>query len=149
MNEVIVLEDTAILLPNNEHRNFTETDKLISKGTKLKGDFKNIEGLRRGKPFTYRIFQDKDGIILYAKNLHENKENMNGNDSTITLPSEKKLSTNYVMYSVLAGVLGYAIAKKMGKSGKTAFVVAGISAIGGYMIAKQVNKSQPITFENK
>jgi|688.fasta_scaffold1017336_2 hypothetical protein len=149
MNEVIVLEDTAILLPNNEHRNFTETDKLISKGTKLKGEFKNIEGLRRGKSFTYRIFQDKDGIILYAKNLHENKENMNGDNSTITLPSEKKLSRNYVMYSVLAGVLGYAIAKKMGKSGKTAFMVAGISAIGGYMIAKQVNKSQPITFENK
>ena len=149
MNEVIVVEDTAILLPNNEHRNFTETDKMISKGTILKGDFKNIEGLRRGKPFTYRIFQDKDGIILYAKNLNENKQNMNGNDSTITLPSEKKLSTNYALYSVVAGVLGFAIAKKMGKSGKTAFVIAGISAIGGYMIAKQVNKSQPITFENK
>jgi hypothetical protein len=149
MNEVIVLEDTSILLPNNEHRNFTETDKLIPKGTKLKGDFQNIEGLRRGKPFTYRIFQDKDGIILYAKNLQENKENMNGNDSTITLPSEKKLSTNYAIYSVVAGVLGFAIAKKMGKSGKTAFVIAGISAIGGYMIAKQVNKSQAITFENK
>jgi hypothetical protein len=74
---------------------------------------------------------------------------MNGNDSTITLPSEKKLSTNYAIYSVVAGVLGFAIAKKMGKSGKTAFVIAGISAIGGYMIAKQVNKSQAITFENK
>ena len=149
MNEVIVVEDTAILLPNNEHRNFTETDKMISKGTILKGDFKNIEGLRRGKPFTYRIFQDKDGIIMYAKNLHEKKENMNGNDSTITLPSEKKLSTNYALYSVVAGVLGFAIAKKMGKSGKTAFIVASISAVGGYMIAKQVNKSQAITFENK
>lgn len=149
MNEVIVVEDTAILLPNNEHRNFTETDKMISKGTILKGDFKNIEGLRRGKPFTYRIFQDKDGIIMYAKNLHENKENMNGNDSTITLPSEKKLSTNYALYSVVAGVLGFGIAKKMGKSGKTAFIVASISAVGGYMIAKQVNKSQAITFENK
>jgi len=149
MNEVIVLEDTPILMPNNEHKNFTETDKIIPKGTMLKGNFKNIEGLRRGKNFTYRIFQDNDGLIIYTKSLQEKIENMNGNDSTITLPSEKKLSTNYALYSVIGGVLGYAVAKKMGKTGKTAFIIAGIAAIGGYMVAKRVNKNQSIIIEKK
>lgn len=148
MTEVIVLEKAPILIPNNEHRNFTETDKVIPVGTTLKGDFQDIEGLRRGKPFIYRLFIDKDGIIIYTKYVEERKNNMNGNDTTITLPSTKNYATTHAVVSVISGVLGYSIAKKMGKPGKTAFIVAGVSALAGYYIANQITKNQSIIYNN-
>lgn len=148
MNEVIVLEQTPILIPNPDHKNFTETDKLIPKGTTMQGEFKRIEGLRKGKPFIYRLFIDKDGLIVYEKNVKMNTTSSLEGTQTVTLPSTKKISTTHAIVSVLAGVIGYAVAKKMGKSGKTAFIVAGISAVGGYMVANQItNKS--IIYQSK
>lgn len=148
MTEVLVLEQTPILIHNPEHKNFTETDKLIPKDTKLVGEFKKIQGLRKGKPFIYRLFIDKDGLIVYENNVKMNKMSSLEGTQTVTLPSTKKISTTHALVSVLAGVIGYAVAKKMGKSGKTAFIVAGISAVGGYMVANQItNKS--IIYQSK
>jgi len=152
MKPVIVVENSPILTANPEHKNFTATDKIIPAGATMVGDFKNIIGTRRGKPFTYRLFIDKDGIIVYEKNvkMNEIKMNLTGteNDRTITLPSAQKFSTTHAVVSVIAGVLGYAVAKKMGKTGKTAMFIAGGSAIAGYMVANyMVNRN--ITIEKK
>ena len=51
-----VIEDAKILIPNTEHKNFTDSGEIIEEGTFVSGQVKNIEGLRRGKPFIYRLF---------------------------------------------------------------------------------------------
>jgi hypothetical protein len=33
----IVIEDTKTLVPNKEHKNFTESDTIVPKGTKVDG----------------------------------------------------------------------------------------------------------------
>ena len=66
-----VNKDSKCLIANSDHKNFTETNEVIEEGSVLNGDIKNVEGLRRGEPFTYRLFITKEGKILYG-NIFEN-----------------------------------------------------------------------------
>ena len=54
--EVTVIRDSKYLIPNAQHQNFTESNDVVGEGVLLKGNFANIEGLRRGEPFTYKLF---------------------------------------------------------------------------------------------
>ena len=64
---VKVIEDANVLIPNDEHKNFVENGDVIEKNTELVGNKKRITGLRRGKPFTYKLFITKNNQILYLK----------------------------------------------------------------------------------
>jgi hypothetical protein len=64
-----VNKDSKCLIANSDHKNFTETNEVIEEGSILNGDIKNVEGLRRGEPFTYRLFITKEGKILYLNNV--------------------------------------------------------------------------------
>jgi len=55
IEKVRVLDSCKVLIPNEEHKNFTESTEQIEKDELLTGKYVNIEGLRRGKPFTYRL----------------------------------------------------------------------------------------------
>ena len=68
----VVKEDAKVLTPNKEHKNFTETDELIPEGTQIEGEQKLIEGLRRGEPFTYRVFVTTDNKVLYLNKIEPN-----------------------------------------------------------------------------
>ena len=70
MKQVEVIKDADILIPNKTHENFTATDEIIPRGEKLKGIEKLIEGKRRGKPYTYKLFiTDNDEIIYNNQNF--------------------------------------------------------------------------------
>jgi hypothetical protein len=146
-------EDTPILINNDGHFNFIETDKIIPKGTTLNGEYLNIIGKRKGKEFTYRLFKDKDGILVYEKKVQPMEINLNANGvadtRVITLPNAKNDMRVHAVISVVAGVIGYAVAKKMGKSSKVAMITGGIVAIAGYGVANYMTKNQIITFQNK
>ena len=49
LEKVTVLSDCKVLVPNKEHKNFTETKEVIKKGKVLNGRFVNIDGKRRGQ----------------------------------------------------------------------------------------------------
>ena len=149
------IEDAPILVPNVEHKNFTESNEIIPKGTTVKGNFKNISGLRRGKPFDYRVFITEEEEIIYSKNIKpmETREVTLGADSQVTstkieiIPAEK-LTKNYnVLGSAIGGVLGFAIAKKMkAPMGKTVlFATAGV--IVGLLVAKQIKPKSGIVIQ--
>ena len=147
---VIAEENSPILINNNEHKNFVETDKMIPKGTILEGEYKNIVGLRRGKKFTYRLFMDKDGIIVYEKNVKPMmKSNMDGQTRIIDMPSVKGNATTHALISAGAGVVAFAVAKRMQKTNKQAFMIAGITALVGYGIASYLRNSDPITYSKQ
>lgn len=148
-----ILENAPILINNTEHKNFVETDKIIPAGTILEGERINIIGNRKGKEFIYRLFQDKDGIIIYEKYIEPMEINLNANGEAdtrvITLPSVKDDTRTHAIISVVAGVLAYGVSKKMGNTGKCSLILGGASALLGYVIATQITKNQRITVQNK
>lgn len=151
--KVIINNDAPILIPNDSHRNFVETGKVIPKETIVEGDAKKIEGLRRGEPFIYRLFIDKQGNIIYEKYTTKMETEINLSNATgeearvITLPSAKQNLRIHAAATVISGVLAYAVAKKMGKPNKTAFIAAAIAATAGYVVATQITKRREITYQ--
>jgi len=145
---VLTKENSPVLINNDLHQNFVETDKIIPKGTTLDGSFMNIQGLRRGKEFTYRIFKDKDGIIVYEKNVEPmNYSKVEGDTRVVDMPSVKGNARTHAIVSGVSGVLAFAVAKKMGKTNKNAFIIAGVTALIGYGVASMVTSRKNITYK--
>ena len=65
-----ITENTMTLIPNLEHKNFTETDTIIPKGTTVEGELKEIKGKRRGDDFVYRVFVTKEGHIIFQNKIN-------------------------------------------------------------------------------
>jgi len=145
--------NTPILIHNTEHRNFVETDKVVPEGTILEGERINIIGNRKSKEFVYRLFKDKDGILIYEKYIEPMEINLNANGEAdtrvVTLPSVKNDTRTHAIISVVSGVLAYGVAKKMGNTGKRSLAIAGVTALIGYGIATYVTRNQKITISNK
>lgn len=148
--------DTApILIPNKEHKNFTESTFEIPKGKSINGEFKVINGLRRGKPFDYRVFVTDRNEIIYAKHVKQmaNTEVTLGADAQVQatkvemIPSERSSTIKNVIGSATGGILGYAIAKKQGVSTTKTIIYASVGAIAGYLIAKQFTKKSGIVVQ--
>jgi hypothetical protein len=152
MIQVVTIDTAPILIPNLEHKNFTEGSFVIPKGVKLSGDFKVINGLRRGKPFDYRVFVTDKEEIIYTKYIKpmENTEVTLGADAQVQatkvdiIPAENSRTMKNVIGSATGGVLGYAIAKKQGLSSTKTLLYAGVGAIAGFLIVKQLTKKQGI-----
>lgn len=146
---VVAKENSPVLINNDDHRNFVETDKIIPKGTTLDGVFMSIKGLRRGKEFTYRIFKDKDGIVVYEKNVEPmNKfSRADGETRVVDMPSVNKNARTHAIVSGVSGVLAFAVAKKMGRTNKSAFIIAGVTALIGYGVASMVTSRRNITYK--
>lgn len=152
MIEVVTIETAPILIPNLEHKNFTESRLEIPKGVKLLGEFKVINGLRRGKPFDYRVFVTKENEIIYTKNIQkmENTEITLGADAQTQatkvdiVPAENSRTIKNVIGGATGGILGYAIAKKQGYNSTKTLICAGVGAIAGFLIMKQYGKKQGI-----
>jgi hypothetical protein len=148
--------DTApILMPNSEHKNFTESRFEIPKGTEIKGEYKIINGLRRGKPFDYRVFiTDKEQIIYskYVKPMATTEVTL-GADAQVQatkvemIPAERTATIKNVIGGATGGIIGYAIAKKQGVSNTKTIIYASIGALAGYLIAKQFTKKTGIVVE--
>lgn len=148
--------DTApILIPNLEHKNFTESRFQIPKGKKVEGDFKVISGLRRGKPFDYRVFVTKKNEIIYSKYVKPmaTTEVTLGADAQVSatkvemIPAERSTTIKNVVGGATGGIIGFAIAKKQGVSMTKTIVYASVGAIAGYLIAKQYTKKEGIIVE--
>lgn len=145
---VVAKENAPVLINNDEHQNFVETDKIIPKGTTLDGSFLNIQGLRRGKEFTYRIFKDKDGIIVYENKVEPmNYSKAEGETRVVDMPSVKGNARTHAIVSGVSGVLAFAVAKKMGKTNKNAFIIAGVTALIGYGVASMYTSRQNVTYK--
>lgn len=142
--KVIVKNDAKFLIANPDHKNFTETEDIAESGSILEGNNRNVAGLRRGKPFTYRVFVTNDNKILYQNNTTPMRttEVMLGADSgastTVNLLPAETFNRVRTMGIVIGAVAGFAYAKyKKHDMKKIAmFMVLGSLAgfAGGYLV---------------
>tara|TARA_R110000751_G_scaffold137239_1_gene240601 strand:- start:149 stop:643 length:495 start_codon:yes stop_codon:yes gene_type:complete len=145
--QVRVTKDATILVPNGDHKNFTETDNYIPKGTELIGELKHIKGKRRGQDFIYRLFQTKSsGNLIYQNSINPIKmtEVQLGADSSVAptrieLPNEAKYANAHIIGAVGGSLAGFAIAKKMKKTKKQVYVFAICGALAGYVAGRMVS----------
>ena len=143
--QVVTSKDAPILIPNKDHKNFTMNGVVIPSGVELEGEKKEVQGLRRGKPFTYRLFITKDNQIIYSNNIKPmaTTEVTLGADSAQTptminfLPAESfnKLRTGGLIVGAIAG-FAWAKYKKhdMARIGTFTIVGALIGYAGAYLI---------------
>lgn len=147
--ESILITDAKVLIPNNDHKNFTETTEVIPKGTKVSGTIENIQGLRRGEPFTYRLFKLNNNKLIHIKNLN----NMNatevklGADASVTstkvdlIPAEtfNKIRRNGL---IIGGIAGFAWAKYKKHDMKKVAMWIGVGALVGYAAAYVIDTNR-------
>lgn len=152
--KVVACNDIPVLIPNNEHKNFTETDVIIPNGTTVSGEFKTIKGLRKGEPFTYRLFYTNKNQIIYTKNIKP--VTMEKTEVTLSAEGQEKPSAiisipkNYfdknAMYGALLGAAaGFGFAHYKKKSVKQKLLFTCLGAVAGIVAVKVVVKAKAIT----
>lgn len=150
--KAITIEDTTVLIPNPEHKNFTQTSVIIPKGTELEGDIKLVNGLRRGEPFQYRLFYTKDEQIIYTNKIKpinmETTEIKLGVDGgkplVIDLPKITK-DRNVLYGAIIGAAAGYAWTAYKGKDAKAKLTYTLGGAVLGLIAGRLVTKNKGIT----
>lgn len=141
----ITVEDAQILIPNKEHKNFTDTGKIIEAETIVEGNPVEIQGLRKGEPFTYRMFKTQNGQLIFIKKVKpmEHVEVKLGADSSksgapsptiVKLPTTSLVSKNKVIGAIAGALAGYGYCKYKKHDGKKTFVYASVGAVAGYLV---------------
>ena len=162
--KVKVIEDAVILIPNKDHKNFTETGRMYPKGTELEGEEIQVKGLRRGEDFTYRLFKTNNKQLIFLnKTDMKNRVVKLGSSFDGVAPEEIKLGfdgvepiiidedPNKSIFSVYTSVgilvgsgIGFGIAKYKNQSVGRMVAATLIGAVAGYFIGKQIQKRIPI-----
>ena len=149
--EVTVIRDSKYLIPNQEHQNFTESNDVVGEGNILKGNYANIEGLRRGEPFTYKLFVTEDKRILYRNNIEPMEQEVTlGADSqrsatTLNLIPAETFNKVKTMGLVVGAIAGFAYSKyKKHDLKRTSMFIFG-GAIVGYASAYVIDRNRKAT----
>ncbi len=146
--KLTTLADAPILIPNQGHENFTQTDEYIPKGTEVEGEIKIVAGKRRGEPFKYKLFlTDKKFIHLDKvqpmKNVEVTLGAEGGKDSTmVAIPQRSGLNLDPITIATIAVVAGgtYWYGNSKGYSMKHKLVLSGVAIIAGYFAGQGVNQ---------
>jgi len=151
MIQAIVIQNCNYLIPNKEHQNFTESNMPVSVGSTIKGEFRNVNGLRKGKPFEYRLFFTKDGKILYANCIRaenvpseiiSNADDLGTPTKINFVPAESfKFSAHLIALG--GGIAGYLYGKSNNANTNNLIKFIAVGSVGAYGIywITQKNKS--------
>jgi len=142
-----VIEDAKILIPNTEHKNFTDSGQIIEEGTFVTGQVKNIEGLRRGKPFIYRLFLTDKNQLIHLKKIKQmgTTEVSLGADAAqsptqVNLRPAERADRNKFIGAVVGGVAGFAWAKYKKHDMKQSAMYIGIGAVLGFVAGYMLDR---------
>ena len=149
--QVFTTEDAKVLVPNQEHQNFTSTDVVIPSGTTLEGEIKIIDGKRRGQPFRYKVFQTNENQIIYlnkTKPMATTQVYLGADAQTtptiVDVPQPKLLSTTNIVGAIAGYLVGNWYSRKYGKGNPKYYGLAG--AVGGVIVARYIAKKGTIKF---
>ena len=150
--QVQTISDAAILVPNKEHENFTDTGRKISANTVLKGNPTIIKGKRKGEPFDYKLFvTDKNDFIYLNKIKPMNRtEVMLGADAApsatvVKTPSDSNFGMRPVLGTIIGAVAGYYLAKRKNPAKIKMFTVIG--AVAGFAVGKYIQGTGLVVFK--
>jgi hypothetical protein len=152
MIKAITVIDAPILVPNKEHKNFTDSGKVISKNTEISGNPTIINGLRKGEPFAYKLFVTDKNEFIYLKTIKP----MNTTDvylgadagttpTVVKTPSDSNLGMRPVLGTIIGGFIGYYYAKKKNASKIMMFTVIG--GVAGFAAGKYLQGTSPVIFK--
>jgi len=135
-----VIADAPILIPNKEHKNFTESAESIPDGTVVNGFIRNIDGLRKGKPFVYKVFYTTENQLIYLNKIKpikmDNAEvtlGADGASATKVNIAVAEKSTKHKWYgAVIGGVAGFAYCKHKKHDLKKSAMFIALGAIAGF-----------------
>ena len=157
MNDILVevIDDAKVLIPNSAHQNFSETDEVIPKGTKIVGQQRLINGLRRGQPFTYRLFYTNNNKIIHLNKIKTmaNTETTFGADSQVSptivrVPLQSRLAKASSMGAIGGAVIGFGWAKYKKQETKKLALYTVVGAVIGYvggLIIENTRKESVVT----
>ncbi len=151
MEQFKVIKDTFYLIPNKEHKNFTQSTEKVNKDQILTGKLLNVSGLRRGKPFDYRLFLTNDKKYIYQNCVEPMKttEITLGADSAqtptvIDLRQNETFSRNKVIGIVAGATAGFAYSKYKKHQWKKVFMYSALGAALGYGAAYLFDRNKSI-----
>ena len=151
MNKVkaIVIEDTKVLVPNMAHKNFSETEEVIPKGTTIIGHAQTLQGLRRGQPFNYRLFYIDNNKIIHLNKIKimDNTETTFGADSQVSptvvkVPLQSRLAKASSIGAISGAVIGYGYCKYKKEDNKKAMTYALIGGVIGFVVGKVIENTR-------
>lgn len=143
MTTTTVIEDANVLIPNPEHQNFTATAEVIKKDTEITGEPKNIKGLRKGEPFTYKLFLTNDNKLIYLKKIKP-METQSGADSTIVNLKQTMLAKPAILGAVGGALAGFAWAKYKKHETKKIAIYALIGGVAGFVFGKVISHTATV-----
>ncbi len=138
--KVRVIEDAPVLIPNQDHQNFTEGKEIIIQGEELTGNPKSINGLRRGQPFTYKLFLTDNNQLIYLKKIKsmEDTETISGADATVVNLKQTALAKPGILGALAGGVIAFGYAKYKKHETKKLWAHVAIGAVAGFIIGKVI-----------
>ena len=153
MTEGVLISDCKVLKPNKEHRNFTETNEILNKGLYVTGDFVNIEGLRRGEPFTYRLFITSDKKIIYQNCVEQMRvtdvklgADAGQTPTVVDLKGNETFSRNKTMGLAAGAIAGFAYSRYKKHDWKKIATMTLVGGAVGYFAVRLFEKNKSITF---
>jgi hypothetical protein len=160
MTRVITTQESKLLVPNEEHKNFTATGNSVPTGTTLKGNSIVINGLRRGSPFQYRLFKlENTNQYIYSNNIKNVSEmettdislgaDANVSPTRVDIPSTKKKDKTPLMGAVIGAGVGFGYARYKKMSTKKQLMFIGVGALAGYVTGRMIAKKDNVTVKVK
>ena len=157
MNDILVevIDDAKVLIPNPAHQNFSETEEIIPKGAKIVGQQRLINGLRRGQPFTYRLFYTDNNKIIHLNKIKTmaNTETTFGADSQVSptivkVPLQSRLAKATTMGAIGGAIIGFGYAKYKKHDNNKLMLYTAVGGVMGYvagLIVENTRKETVIT----
>ncbi len=144
--EVMLKEDTKVLAPNRERKNFSETNEVILKGSLVKGCDKQIQGTRKGKPFVFKLFLTEDHKLIQLNKTQpkQNNDNMEKTEVTlgadggspktiINLTSGDIFAKNKLIAAAVGAVVAFGYSKYKKHDNAKCLKRAALGALAGYL----------------
>lgn len=157
----IVIENAKGLIPNKDHKNFTETRTIYPIGTNLDGEYVEIKGLRKGEPFTYRLIKIKDLNEYIFSNKVKQQTNNNQMETTevflgpdaqvtptkVSVPTNESSNMANVIGAVVGAGAGFAFAKYRKIEGNARYVYMAVGALAGFFVTRMIVKKDKLTIK--
>lgn len=144
-----VIADAKILIPNNDHRNFTEGSEVIKQDEIVEGKRTNVKGLRRGQPFEYKLFLTDKNQLIYLNKIKpmDTTEVTLGADSKqsptlVDMVKPENANKSKFYGAIIGAIAGWAYCKyKKHDTKKTAMYIGG-GAVAGFVIGTYIDKGK-------
>jgi hypothetical protein len=147
MIQAIIIQDTNFLIPNKEHKNFTDSSESAKVGSIVTGEFRNVNGLRKGKPFEYRLFFANNGKILYANCVKTESVSSEiiSNADNLQATTMKPTNQSKLFVLLVGGIAGYLYGKQKKVDANTLITYIAVGSVGAYGIHYLITKNKSTT----